>query len=366
MNKKKIFLMILVVATIVVLTTIAPVALAEEQETPHYDTTEKTIDITTAGELQWLSDYSNGQIAAIDEIPINFSGWTVNLKFDEVDLNNASWTPIADFHGNMVGVPQTSGKSFVTIKGLNVRVSTGAGLCGNISYNSGKPYFSNIEIANSTFVATGNYAGAFSGNGYTAQFDNCHATSVTIQGARFIGGIVGMTYGNITSCSVTGDTTINAPSFFSLLGDNVGGIVGLMGEGGMRVTSCLVQDAKITGDRQVGGIVGLANYGNSVIDCDAIGCRIESRNTRAVYENDPSCAGGIVGQINNKDGYTITVSDNSVGNCTIVCGQPEYAGWLVGEGSLKGQGLGTFTHENNVDLGGNYDEAGDPITTEIG
>ena len=352
MKKSKITIILSLALAIVVLMAFAPAAFAasaQDAYTPTIDVDSKTITITDEQGLQWLSDYSAGE-ATVENVPVTFDGWTINLAFDEIVYSQASWTPITNFHGKMVGQPGTA--KYSTIRGLKVSVSTGAGLCGNISYSGSKPSFANIEIADSEFTASGNYAGAFAGNGYTATFDNCCATDVTVTAARFLGGIVGMSYGDISNCKLLGKSSVTATaSFLGIYGDNAGGIVGLMGEGGMTITSCTVEGATITGDRQVGGIAGLANYGNSVLSCEVTNCTVTARSSRIWGTDTTPAAGGVVGQVNCTAGYTNKVEGNTVTGCTITSGLSQYTGWLIGDGVTRVKG--ELLTADNVNGGGN-------------
>ncbi len=207
---------------------------------------EKTITVSNAAELKWLSDYSNSS-TDYKGIPHTFLGYTINITKDIV-YDESTWTPIADFRGTMTGhIDNENG--YVTISGLHVNVTgEGAGFCAK---TSGNAVFNNIKIADSSFYASGRYAGAFIGNGFVSTYTNCHAENVTVSGTRFVGGITGTTYGNVTNCSVTGNTTVTARGT-SLLsgGDNAGGIVGLVGENGTRISGCTIYGITVTAARQ--------------------------------------------------------------------------------------------------------------------
>lgn len=117
---------------------------AEGTQTPEIQ--DKIIIVDSIEDLRWVSDYSNGKVTVIDNIPVTFSGYTIKITNDIANVGD--WTPIKDFQGNMTG--EVSGKAYATISNINVSVEECAGLCGNSA--NGK--FSNLKIADSSFVTT--------------------------------------------------------------------------------------------------------------------------------------------------------------------------------------------------------------------
>lgn len=318
-------------------------AFADGQENePTVDAAAKTVTVSNEDQFMVISEYSNSS-ADSKQYPRTFSGWTVVISAD-LDMTGRQWKPLLNFYGSMTG--KVGDRTNATISNMTVSVNENAGLCGNSA--NGK--FSYLTIAYSTFETTktgnnvGNYAGAFSGNGFTSSFDNCHVISSTIKGNRFVGGITGYCYGNITNCTVTSDgerrTSISAASNGNYgtrryCGDNVGGIVGFMGEGSMKVLGCKVDDAEIKGTRQVAGIAGLAEYGNTVqgnyvsnvtlYGSLGVDDTLLSKTTASV--------GGVVGQVQGGDSM-ITITDNYVGpNVNISRGglTNNFCGWVLGD-----------------------------------
>ena len=300
----------------------------------NYDT--KTIEVTNADELLWITEYS---AASQDEnIPTTFQGWTIYFPQD-ITWPGTEWTPITNFHGKMSGATNEDQSSYITISGLKVTdVASNAAFCGGIEYNesSGAPYFENICISGSTFTATGSYAGAFAGNGYTASFKNCHVFDCEIYANRFVGGIVGTTYGEINGCTVKGTTksnmTVTAKTDENIAGtgDNAGGIVGLMGEGGAKVIDCDVDNVTIHATRQAGG-----NYGNEISGCTVSNAEIKVYlNYNGSFFGRSAAAGGICGQIEPSDSGIITITKNTVGPDVSVSkanGNNNYCGWVLGD-----------------------------------
>lgn len=341
-----------IVAVIALLATCfgATFAFAQEPEVvatkPEIEGT--TINVADVSNLQWVSDYSNEKIEQVDDIPRTFQGYTIQLAGVTFDLSAIEqWTPIKNFHGTMRG----DSNGATVISGMKVTSAEagaedymGAGLCGNIA-GGAKAYFYDITIQNATVIAKGAYAGAFVGSGYTAQFENCHVIDSEITGLQYIGGIVGTTYGNITNCTVVGTTqystkiyvTEDSYSLLTQVGDNAGGIIGLMGEGGGKISGCKVVNVSVTAARQVGGIAGNIQYGNSVTDCKVSGCEIISSATGSCISYRASAAlGGIVGEARGTSSM-MTVTGNTVENTVLTkhsttsfLDRNEYVGRIVG------------------------------------
>lgn len=295
----------------------------------------KIISVDSVDDLKWLSDYSYQGTATETGIPVNFAGCTVRITGDI--LNVGVFKPIKEFNGNMEGAVE--GKKYATISGLTVNeTSGGAGLCAK----SASGTFTKLIIADSTIHTNDANAGAFAGNGFTSSFNDCKAININVTGKRFVGGITGYCYGNITNCEVTADegksSIISSNSPGTLLavsyGDNVGGIIGYMGEGRMQVRGCVVNNATIEGSRQVGGIAGFENYGNTIDNCKVFKSSISSKGILTIGSNRTPNVGGIVGQFNQGTSTQwLTVTNNTVEdvNITQVRSGQSYIGWAVGD-----------------------------------
>lgn len=336
----------IMLAVIMVLSMFTVTAFAAEatitSTEPVIHTDTKTIDITLDSELLWISEHSAN--AKRTDVSTSFSGWTINIKNDIVW--SGTWTPITNFHGRMVGATNEAGTAYVTISGLNVEgVADNAALCGAVQYNEGNgaPYFENICISASTFTATGWYAGAFVGNGYTAAFKNCYVTNCTISAERFAGGVAGTTYGNITNSHVSNTNVSVAEDKSALVtsGDNAGGIVGLVGEGNTAISGCTVTNCNLRGSRQIGGIAGCAQYGNTIDNCTVTDTTIYGTVSSSTSPGGRSTAlGGIVGELSDGGSADITLTNNTVGGSKMSISKKKglfgssntrYIGWLVGD-----------------------------------
>lgn len=313
------------------------------------DDAGNTITISTPTQFKDLSDYSNGS-GEVRDYPRDFSGWKVVIAND-INMTGYTWQPIANFNGDMQGSIKEDG-STTTISYLTVTASEKAGLCAN----SANGTFSNLTIANSSFTNTnkssGAYAGAFAANGFTSDFLNCDVKNTTIEGVRFVGGVTGYSYGNITDCDVTDcivKTNANILGQIAGYGDNIGGIVGILCEGHSTVSNCHVKDTNVSGLRQVGGIAGAVMYGNTVKACSVYGGSVAATgNNRS--EGATACAGGIVGQLASQavgEANAITITGNKVGANVNISGK--VAGWAVGDATSRAVSGSIYTISNTFD-----------------
>ncbi len=323
------------------------------------DETAKTITVSTPAQFKAISEYSNSS-ADTEAYPRTFANWTVIIAND-LDMTGISWTPLKDFNGNMQGTLKEDGTTPV-ISHLTVTSSEKAGLCAN----SSNGLFSDLTISDSTFKTTdttsGAYAGAFAANGFTSDFVNCNVQNTTVEGVRFVGGVVGYSYGNITDCDVTNCEVKTNADFWAQVagrGDNIGGVVGLLCEGSMTVIDCDVTGTNITGLRQVAGIAGGVMYGNTIRNCNVSNCEIKATGSNR-SGGATACAGGIVGQLASQAaGQPITITGNTVAADVTISGK--VVGWAVGDASSRAVDGSTYTISNTY---GNGTET--PSIDEVG
>ncbi len=342
------------ILALVMVISILPMSAFAAETAPAYDPSAKTITITNAEDMRWLSTYDG----SINGMPATFAGWTINIVND-IDLGNVAWTPIADFRGKMVGVTEVEGGTR-TISNLSVNVETeGAGLCAK---SGGGARFENLTISNSNIHTTKPYAGAFIGNGFTSTFVNCHTFNTGVYGQRWVGGIVGFNYGSITNCSVKADkeTVISAQLNVNNIldpdggGDNVGGIVGQIGEGSFVISGCTVDGVKVKASRQAGGIAGMAMYQNVVKECKVYNTDISVTATRDLAFGSvgrTAAIGGIVGQIQPSAGTVVTITGNTVGSGTTIArtnGSTRYCGWVLGDATRAKGDTSLYNVSGNI------------------
>ncbi len=305
------------------------------------DSDAKTITVTTPTKLKDLADYSNDDSATEREYPKTFSGWTIVIAAD-LDMSEiTNWKPFLNFYGSMTG--KVGDVEMATISNLTVTAANNVGLCANSATGT----FSNLTIKDSKFTVTGTskdncYGGAFSANGFTSKFTNCHIVDTVVTASRFVGGITGSCYGNITGCTATGAKTVitaKTTGFFAsyMYSDNAGGIVGLYCENLHTISNCKVDSITVTGARQVGGIAGAVLYGSIVEYCEVSNCTIQSTATNYMSDATP-CAGGVVGQLAaTSPTETIIIRNNTVANTSVTQKYTKavYTGWAVGDADTR-------------------------------
>lgn len=186
------------------------------------------------------------------------------------------------------------------------------------------------------------------GTPYTSKYSNITLTGdVRVDGFAYVGGMFGKNaYANLTDLTID----VDAGSYVNAKSDNyrtyVGGLVGFMGEGN-QVVKNVTSNIDVTGSTcDVGGITGIAHYGNSFINCTSSG---NVTLTSAQDVGDELEVGGIAGVWLNQAGqtvtltgcsYTGTLSSNNVktGAVTEFC----YNG-LVGNKYTRNSDAGTLT-----------------------
>lgn len=135
--------------------------------------------IATADDLKAFRDKVNGGATTACAI------LTADITLDKSE----TWTPIGSSSNKYNGTFDGQGH---TISGLNVNEtgSNEAGLFGDTAQSNTSPVIKNLTIADSSFVTRG-YAGGVAGYG-GGVFENCHTeASVTVQGRKCAGGIIG-------------------------------------------------------------------------------------------------------------------------------------------------------------------------------
>ena len=207
----------------------------------------------------------------------NFSGQTVKLT-QSIDLQDEEWTPIgrsdAVFSGTFDGDENTISNLTITKELSNTADNNGIGFFG---YTNAPAKIVNLNIENVDITGS-LYVGAIVGYGFTgAEISNCHVSGdVEIEGWWYIGGIGGNGYvSKVDGCTVTG----NEGSYIKGIdGSYVGGIWGYRGEGSMAISDSQVVNIDISGVDRVGGICGIAHYGNTIEDCEILQSSITTSN----------------------------------------------------------------------------------------
>lgn len=269
MKAKKILSVILSVILVLgsCITVIADDIVTVVPDTDWYNDTDTQFTLTDAADLYGFAQLVNSGNT--------FSGKTVKLG-ESVDLKNQEWTPIGTKANSFKGSFDGNGK---TVKNLVINGSmdydggTGMSYVGLFGYVNNGGYIKNITIEN-VDVSGCLYVGAIVGRVYIGdEIENCHVKgNIKVDGYWYVGGLAGRyEYADgIRNCSVAGaedgasyikaDVTLNSDQD----GSYVGGIVGFVAEGAFDITNCSVANVAISGCTRIGGITGLAHYGNLV------------------------------------------------------------------------------------------------------
>lgn len=234
-----------------------------------------------------------------------YKGKTVKLM-SNIDLANKEWTPIGNANNKFQGT--FDGQNF-PISNLNVGESTlsNVGLFGFTTDGSIK----NVHVHNADVDGRLN-VGVIAGTPYTSTYENIKVTGdVTVDGMAYVGGLFGKNvYANVNNLTVdvTEESYVNANSVENGVAYRtyVGGVMGFVGEGS-HVISNVTSNIDVLGSTlDVGGITGIAHYGNTFENCVSSGdvtiYSYEDEGTQ--YE-----IGGIAGVWNNGG------SDVTINNC---------------------------------------------------
>ena len=268
-----------------------------------------------------------------------YKGKTVKLM-SNIDLANKEWTPIGNSNNKFQGT--FDGQNF-PISNLNVGESTlsNVGLFGFTTDGSIK----NVHVHNADVDGRLN-VGVIAGTPYTSTYENIKVTGdVTVDGFAYVGGLFGKNvYANVNNLTVdvTEESYVKANSVENGVAYRtyVGGVMGFVGEGS-HVISNVTSNIDVLGSTlDVGGITGIAHYGNTFENCVSSG-----DVTLYSYEDEGTQyeIGGIAGVWNN-GGQDVTIN-----NC-------EFTGTLKAINSNGEVFKGSFF--NNGLVGKAYDNTG--------
>lgn len=233
------------------------------------------------------------ELAASVNAGNTYAGKMVLLGAD-IDLNGAAWTPIGNstysFQGTFDGMNHTISNLSVIMPG-----KSNVGLFGMTTVGEIK----NLTVKNADVEGYLN-VGVVAGTPYTSKYTNITVTGhVEVNGFAYVGGVGGKNvYADWTNITVDVDETsyVNAVSTANGISYRtyVGGVIGFMGEDGHKVKN-VTSNIDVIGDVcDVGGIVGIAHYGNIF---ENITCSGDV--TLTLFDpQDPECAleiGGIAG-----------------------------------------------------------------------
>ena len=252
--------------------------------------------ISTVEQLRALATEVNGGTT--------FSGMQIKLSND-IDLKSEEWTPIGRkdkaFQGTFDGFGYTISNLKIERGVNNSSSNADMGLFGFTS--DGKVM--NFTLYNA-FVKAGIDVGAIAGTPYTSSYSNITlAGDVKVEGYSYVGGMFGKNvYKGMENLTVR----VNEGSYVKAESETyrtyVGGVIGFMGEGNI-IISNVESNINVTGSTcDVGGITGIAHYGNTFENCICTG------NVTLVNANDAGDQleiGGIAGVWMNSSAGKVTL-----------------------------------------------------------
>ena len=226
---------------------------------------------------------------------------TTVLLVNDIDLNNEEWTPIGKSGRPFSGIFDGNGKTISNLKITGSR--SDVGLFGFTTNGEIK----NIVINNAS-VSGYLDVGALAGTPYTSKYSNITLKGhVEINGYAYVGGLGGKNaYADWTDITIDCDDTSYVKADSKYYRTYVGGVIGFMGEGSHTLKN-VTSNIDVTGSTcDVGGIVGIAHYNNTFINCTSSG---DVKITNAVDAGDDEEIGGIAGVWHNENGTTVTFTD---------------------------------------------------------
>ena len=265
-----------------------------QADTSWYNTTDNEFTLTTAEQLAGLSKLVNEGNS--------FAGKTINLATN-VDLDNQKWTPIGNSNNIFKGI--FDGGSH-TISNLNVGElgQSNIGLFGMTSDGEVK----NLTIKNATVYGRLN-VGVVAGTPYTSKYTNITVSGkVRVEGMAYVGAVGGKNaYANWDTVKVSVDpgsyVKANSIENGTAYRTYVGGVIGFMGEGNHTMSN-ITSNIDVYGTTiDVGGITGIAHYGNTFKNCTSTGNVYITNATEAAEAEE---IGGIAGVWHNQAGHKVT------------------------------------------------------------
>lgn len=232
-----------------------------------------------------------------------------NITVTDSNITGNKTSDSGGYTGGVIGYGRATS---ITVDGVTVK---GARMVGGIfgslyTYSADNKYF---NIKNSTITGTNIYIGGIAG--YANELRSSFVTNCTVKGegvgSHYVGGLVGY-HSNYIRTSGVIDTEISGDGY---------GIGGIVGYGQTHIYYCYTRNITVTGDSEVGGIVGRQRAGSIVYNC-----------VNAKITATTGTAGGVTGYLNNQSmtgaNYTSRVSNIIVEKTTITA--PQKAGGLIG------------------------------------
>lgn len=301
---------------------------------PEYDDVTKTYTVDSGADLAWLANLVNGTLPSTmrstEYAPAEtLQGYTIVLdeNIDDIDLGGHQWTPIGTSDKPFQGTFDGNGKVIknLVITGNNSNV----GLFGVTTNGEIK----NLIVENAKVSGRLN-VGVVAGNPYTSKYTNITVKGhVEVNGMAYVGGVGGKNaYANWTNIKVEADETsyvkANSVENGTAYRTYVGGVVGFNGEGGHKFSN-ITSNINVEGTTcDVGGLFGIAHYGNQFENCS---CSGDVKITAAEEAEEAQEIGGIAGVWNNGGADVVFTNCKFTGTLQAnIEGVDFYHGGLVG------------------------------------
>ena len=329
---------------------------------PDYDDPTKTYTVDKPAELAWIAQLVNGTLPAssrADYAPAEtLKGVTINLT-EDLDLGGHAWTPIGNSTNQFQGTFDGNGKVITNLY-INTPSQSNVGLFGMTTVGEIK----NLTVKDAKVTGRLN-VGVVAGNPYTSKYTNITVTGhIEVNGMAYVGGVGGKNaYANWNNITVEADETsyvkANSIENGTAYRTYVGGVVGFNGEGGHSFTN-IKSNIYVEGTTiDVGGLFGIAHYGNKFENCS---CSGDVKITNAEEAADAEEIGGIAGVWNNGLDDVVMTNCTFTGNLSANVDFTPWYGGLVGKpynesgpGKLiidgivmTGNGVGEKEDETNV------------------
>lgn len=311
----------------------------EDHEIGYYKTADGNTYVVTSNDgLKKIAEEINAGVATNRNIVLS----------EDIDLNatraESNWTPIGTSTHPFVGT--FDGKGF---KVSNLVIDGGSS--SNIGFfgvtQNGE--IKNLVIENAKVSGRLN-VGVVAGTPYTSKYSNITVTGhVEVDGMAYVGAVGGKNaYASWDNIVVNVDETsyVNANSVEdgTAYRTYVGGVIGFCGEGG-HTFSNIHSNINVKGSTcDVGGIVGIAHYGNNFVNCV---CEGDVEIYNASEEADVQEIGGIAGVWHNENGTKVTFT-----NCQFTGELKANNGYVIDTnkfGKLVCAAYGTGTGVLNID-----------------
>lgn len=276
-------------------------ALADTQTTTFEKGSDEKYHIRNVDDLVAFRDMVNGEDYARTHGE-TFAGETVVLdsdidlsKFDSsvtADGDEEGWLPIGYWESYFAGTFDGQGHTVSNLYAVHP-YAYNYGFFANVTGENA--VVKNLTINNAEVEGDWEIGGIV-GAPYCCTIENCHVTG-TINITANSGGagaISGYGYVSILNCSVDGTSKDKSKVWGYTT--YVGGIAGWCGEGNFKIQNCSAKNITVSGNDRVGGITGIAHYGNTISDCtisnvDIIVAEDSSRDDNIDYNSGGYIAG---------------------------------------------------------------------------